>query len=118
MVLTASQIEIGRAHLRAELTYCNDLMQQREVFLRRDGHEVPVPVPQTNQKVSSASASSASAFDDDMAASTMCADANDKYMITEEAVWSEYMTKTQAASSSSSSSATAVPLPSVAAAKP
>ena len=54
------------------------------------------------------------------AASTMCADANDKYMITEEAVWSEYMTKTQAASSSSSSSssATAVPLPSVAAAKP
>ena len=29
----------------------------------------------------------------------MCADANDKYMITEEAIWSEYMTKTQAASS-------------------
>ena len=46
----------------------------------------------------------------------MCADANDKYMITEEAIWSEYMTKTQAASSSSC--ATALPLIAVAAAKP
>ena len=51
-------------------------------------------------------------------ASTMCADANDEYMIKEEAIWSEYMTKTQAASSSSSSRAPALPLPAVAAAKP
>ena len=48
----------------------------------------------------------------------MCADVNDKYIITEEAIWSVYMTKAQAASSSSSSSATASPLAAVAAAKP